>query len=113
MTILPSLCTADSTVRECSTLTNFYQATPGSNASAKLLALHSSQDAEQRQYSCKTWSCSTQRCERRSIMSMDKPNGRPRSHLFTVRVWEEEIEADQREWRGKVQLFTSGEVRYF
>lgn len=42
---------------------------------------------------------------------MDKPP--PRSHLFAVRVWEEEIEVDQTEWRGKVQLFTSGEVRYF
>ncbi len=46
-------------------------------------------------------------------MSMEKPNGRPRSHLFTVRVWEEEIGTDQSEWRGKIQLFTSGEVRYF
>ena len=42
---------------------------------------------------------------------MDKPP--PRSHLFAVRVWEEETEVDQTEWRGRVQLFTSGEVRYF
>ena len=35
------------------------------------------------------------------------------SHLFTIRIWEEEIEADQTEWRGKVQLLTNGEVRYF
>jgi hypothetical protein len=42
---------------------------------------------------------------------MDKPP--PRSHLFAVRVWEEETEVDQSEWRGRVQLFTSGEVRYF
>jgi len=46
-------------------------------------------------------------------MSMEKPNVRPRSHLFTVHVWEEEVGADQTEWRGKVQLFTSGDVRYF
>lgn len=46
-------------------------------------------------------------------MSVDKPNLRPRSHLFTIRVWEEEIGTDQTEWRGKVQLFTNGEVRYF
>src|SRR5205809_5913589 len=51
-------------------------------------------------------------CER-ECMSMDTPNVRPRSHLFTVRVWEEEIGAHQTEWRGKVQLFTSGEVCYF
>ena len=44
---------------------------------------------------------------------MDRPNLHARSHLFTVRVWEEEIGVDQREWRGKVQLLTSGEVRYF
>jgi len=44
---------------------------------------------------------------------MEKPNERPRSHLFTVRIWEEEIGVDQIEWRGKVQLLTSGDVRYF
>ena len=44
---------------------------------------------------------------------MDRANLHARSHLFTVRVWEEEIGVDQREWRGKVQLLTSGEVRYF
>ncbi len=46
-------------------------------------------------------------------MSMEKPNQRPRSHLFTVRVWQEEIGTDRTEWRGKVQLFPSGDVRYF
>ena len=46
-------------------------------------------------------------------MNRDKLSHSPRSHLFTVRVWEEEIWADQTEWRGKVQLVTSGEVRYF
>ncbi len=35
------------------------------------------------------------------------------SHLFTVRVWEEEIDVNRTEWRGKVQLFPGGEVRYF
>lgn len=44
---------------------------------------------------------------------MDTPDVQPRSHLFTIRVWEEEIGAGQTEWRGKVQLLTSGEVRYF
>lgn len=44
---------------------------------------------------------------------MDRPYQRPRSHLFTVRVWEEQVGNDQTEWRGKVQLVTSGEVRYF
>ncbi len=36
-----------------------------------------------------------------------------RSHLFTVRLWLEELGNDQMEWRGKVQHVTSGEVRYF
>ena len=44
---------------------------------------------------------------------MDTSNVQPRSHLFTVRVWQEEIGAGQTEWRGKVQLLTTGEVRYF
>lgn len=44
---------------------------------------------------------------------MEKQSGKTRSYLFTVRVWEEEVELDTTEWRGKVQLVTSGEVRYF
>ena len=46
-------------------------------------------------------------------MSMEKSSQHPRSHLFTVRVWKEEIGTDQTEWRGKVQLLTNGDVRYF
>lgn len=46
-------------------------------------------------------------------MDRDETSARPRSHLFTIRVWEEEIAADQSEWRGKVHLLSSGEVRYF
>jgi len=46
-------------------------------------------------------------------MSMEKASHSSRSHLFTVRVWQEEIGTDQTEWRGKVQLHTSGDVRYF
>lgn len=44
---------------------------------------------------------------------MDKPYQHPRSHLFTVHVWQEEVGSDQTEWRGKVQLITDGTVRYF
>ena len=47
------------------------------------------------------------------MSSVEKPNGHSSSHLFTVRVWEEEIGTHRTEWRGKVQLFTNGEVRYF
>jgi hypothetical protein len=38
---------------------------------------------------------------------------RARSHLFTVRVWREELGADRVEWRGKVQHALTGEARYF
>ena len=44
---------------------------------------------------------------------MDKASQSPRSHLFTVGVWQEEMSNGQTEWRGKVQLLASGEVRYF
>jgi hypothetical protein len=44
---------------------------------------------------------------------MEKSNEHPRSHLFTIRVWEEEVGIEQSEWGGKVQIFPSGEVRYF
>ena len=44
---------------------------------------------------------------------MKKSHGRPRSHLFTVQVWEEAVRMDQTEVRGKVQLLTTGEARYF
>ena len=37
----------------------------------------------------------------------------PRSHLFTVRLWVEELGNGKSDWRGKVQHVTSGEVRYF
>lgn len=44
---------------------------------------------------------------------MEQSNARLHSRLFTVRVWEEEIDINQTEWRGKVQLFPGGDVRYF
>ncbi|GCE21529.1 hypothetical protein [Dictyobacter kobayashii] len=37
----------------------------------------------------------------------------PHSYLFTVRVWEEATGNGESEWRGKVQLVTTGETRYF
>lgn len=44
---------------------------------------------------------------------MEKRSGRTQSYLFTIRVWQEEVGQDTTEWRGKVQLVTSGEVYYF
>jgi hypothetical protein len=44
---------------------------------------------------------------------MDKGGTLYRSHLFTLRLWAEEMGADQTEWRGEVRHVTSGETRYF
>ncbi len=44
---------------------------------------------------------------------MDKPYKHPRSYLFTVRLWQEEVDHGQIEWRGQVHLITAGNVRYF
>lgn len=44
---------------------------------------------------------------------MEKPRASSHPYLFTVRMWAEEIEAGQFEWRGKVQFLATGETRYF
>ena len=44
---------------------------------------------------------------------MDKQNQRHRSHLFTVRIWQEELHDCQIEWRGKLQHVHSREALYF
>jgi subtilisin-like proprotein convertase family protein len=36
-----------------------------------------------------------------------------RSHLFTVRLWPEEIEGERLEWRDKIQYAANGETLYF
>jgi hypothetical protein len=43
---------------------------------------------------------------------MDKRQCHHRSHLFTVRVWKEDL-GNQAEWRGKVQCVTDGQAHYF
>jgi len=35
------------------------------------------------------------------------------SHVFTVRVWQEDLDEGQAEWRGRVQDCTTGEMAYF
>lgn len=35
------------------------------------------------------------------------------SHLLLVRLWSEEIDVEEAQWRGKVKHVTSGDVRYF
>ena len=37
----------------------------------------------------------------------------PRTHLFTVRLWLEDLGQGQKEWRGEVHEVVSGERRYF
>ena len=37
----------------------------------------------------------------------------PTSHLFTVRLWSEDLGDDQVEWRGQVTHVLSGEAHYF
>jgi hypothetical protein len=44
---------------------------------------------------------------------MDTAHFPSRSHLFTVRVWREDLGHSQSEWRGEVQEVESREVRYF
>lgn len=44
---------------------------------------------------------------------MNEPSQHSRSHLFTVRVWQEDLGEGQTEWRGQVRLVASGDVRYF
>lgn len=36
-----------------------------------------------------------------------------RSHLFTVRMWLEQLGKGRSEWRGKAQHVMSGQTRYF
>jgi hypothetical protein len=44
---------------------------------------------------------------------MEKPYQGPNSHLFTLRLWREEVATGQIEWRGKVQQVSTGEAHYF
>jgi len=37
----------------------------------------------------------------------------PNSHLFTMRLWQEDLGSGQIAWRGSVQHANSGEVKYF
>lgn len=44
---------------------------------------------------------------------MAKEQSTRQEHLFTLRLWTEEVAADQRKWRGRLYDTTTGEVRYF
>jgi len=45
--------------------------------------------------------------------AMQKPAQPPYSHLFTVRLWLEELGEGQQEWRGKLKNVANGDERYF
>lgn len=38
---------------------------------------------------------------------------RAQAHLFTIRLWREDLDANESEWRGKVVHTRTGEARYF
>jgi hypothetical protein len=44
---------------------------------------------------------------------MDNAQLPSHSHLFTLRVWREDLGHSQSEWRGEVHDVVSGEIRYF
>jgi hypothetical protein len=44
---------------------------------------------------------------------MRKPSPIAASHLFTVRVWYEDLGEGRSEWRGEVRDVASGQQRYF
>ena len=54
-----------------------------------------------------------QDCKIDGFINMDK-NERPyHRHLFTVRLWREELGTGQAEWRGQVQYANDGDRRAF
>jgi hypothetical protein len=44
---------------------------------------------------------------------VDEKSRSPPSHFFTLRLWPEEMGAEEPAWRGRLQHTVSGEVRYF
>jgi hypothetical protein len=44
---------------------------------------------------------------------MDTAQPPTRTHLFTVRLWLEDLGEGQTEWRGEVRYVVSDEIRYF
>ena len=37
----------------------------------------------------------------------------PPSHMFTLKLWQEDLGAGQTEWRGQIQHVLTGHTRYF
>ncbi len=47
------------------------------------------------------------------VVSVDREQPAQRSHLFTLRLWQEALGDGESDWRGKIQHVISGEARYF
>ncbi len=47
------------------------------------------------------------------VIKRDTDPTAPRSHLFTLRLWPEDLGGGRTDWRGRVQHVNSGEARYF
>ena len=43
----------------------------------------------------------------------DTDSEHPQSHLFTLRLWREELGGGQTEWRGRLRHVLSGDTRHF
>jgi hypothetical protein len=50
---------------------------------------------------------------RTRLFTVEEHTSSSRAHLFTVRIWREDMGDGQWEWRGKVQHVGSGEAFYF
>ena len=55
----------------------------------------------------------SERAARERETTMDSSQQRHPTHLFTVRLWVEDLGEGRAEWRGQVQHVLSGDVRYF
>jgi hypothetical protein len=47
------------------------------------------------------------------VDDMEQEEQQPRSRLFTIRLWQEELGAGHAEWRGRVQDISTGTAAYF
>lgn len=46
-------------------------------------------------------------------MDLQQEQQHPHAHRFLLRLWQEPLEADKLEWRGRVQEIASGESAFF
>lgn len=56
---------------------------------------------------------SNERKEPMVTENRNHPQPNARTQVFTLRLWQEQVNGGHWEWRGRVQNVMSGEVRYF